>query len=638
MAKLKATVRSLRLFSIQNKLILPYAFLTILLAMIGTFIITRLVVASEIERFHNAMVDSSRVANDGLVMQEKTQLDKLRPVVFSLGMSEAIAEKNADAIIEIMKPFLISSRIDLLTAVDTRGTEIITYGKLPGTYVPTYYSSHGTDFSKVEAIQKVLAGISDAQGDKYVEFLQLEKGPAFFTIAPVKGANNKIVGAMMVGTYLKDVLTLLKAQSLSEVIVFNLNGEKIDTTLTGDEAGFDKLLESVKTINQQETRFQPVDMNLYERPHQVGYSPLIIRSQKVGWIAVIKSREYLVNDSLNSRNLFIVLFTIGTIAVIVIGYLLAQNIARPILKLRMLSQAVAAGDLNQHIGLRRSDEIGDLSEAFDTMTLHLRERTDEAARLYAETLQRNRELAEINARLEAAQLALIQSEKLAAIGQLTAGIVHDVKNPFAVIMGMAEVLGDDEQLDESTRHGLKVIRESAVKGNNIVSDLLKFARQSKPEMRYMDLRETVQTAIRLTAYLTRKYEQAFELPNTPVMLTYDAQQIEQVLINLIHNAVQAMPRKGVLSIRLQQVDSTAYIAVQDTGCGIEPEHLKRIFDPFFTTKPEGEGTGLGLSVSYGIIANHHGKIDVDSVVGEGTTFTIVLPVQQPFLEEESPVT
>ena len=128
------------------------------------------------------------------------------------------------------------------------------------------------------------------------------------------------------------------------------------------------------------------------------------------------------------------------------------------------------------------------------MTLHLRERTEEAARLYAETLQRNHELAEINARLESTQLQLIQSEKLASIGHLTAGIVHDVKNPFAVIMGMAEVLADDDTLDEATRHGLKIIRESAIKGNTIVSDLLKFSRQSQPEMRTLDLRETVQTS------------------------------------------------------------------------------------------------------------------------------------------------
>ncbi len=116
------------------------------------------------------------------------------------------------------------------------------------------------------------------------------------------------------------------------------------------------------------------------------------------------------------------------------------------------------------------------------------------------------------------------------------------------------------------------------------------------------------------------------------MVTYDAQQVEQVLINMIHNAIQAMPDGGNLQISLKQVDQTAQIGIQDTGSGISPEHLKRIFDPFFTTKKEGEGTGLGLSVSYGIIANHGGKIEVESELGKGTKFIIILPITQPSLD------
>jgi signal transduction histidine kinase len=111
-----------------------------------------------------------------------------------------------------------------------------------------------------------------------------------------------------------------------------------------------------------------------------------------------------------------------------------------------------------------------------------------------------------------------------------------------------------------------------------------------------------------------------------ILVSYDAQQIEQVLINLIHNAIQAMPNRGTLRVTLGQNDGTAAIMVEDTGTGIAPENMKRIFDPFFTTKPEGQGTGLGLSVSYGIIANHEGRIDVQSEVGKGTSFTISLPL------------
>jgi signal transduction histidine kinase len=112
-------------------------------------------------------------------------------------------------------------------------------------------------------------------------------------------------------------------------------------------------------------------------------------------------------------------------------------------------------------------------------------------------------------------------------------------------------------------------------------------------------------------------------------MTYDAQQIEQVLVNLIQNAIQAMPDGGTLRVSLSQADQAIALGVQDTGVGIPPENLTRIFDPFFTTKSAGEGTGLGLSVSYGIIARHHGQITVDSIIGQGTTFTILLPKQQP---------
>jgi len=114
-----------------------------------------------------------------------------------------------------------------------------------------------------------------------------------------------------------------------------------------------------------------------------------------------------------------------------------------------------------------------------------------------------------------------------------------------------------------------------------------------------------------------------------VQIVYDAQQIEQVLINLIQNAIQAMPNGGSLHVSMSHTDDAVAIAIQDTGTGIPPENVTRIFDPFFTTKPEGEGTGLGLSVSYGIVSHHRGRIDVESVVGQGTTFTILLPTRQP---------
>ncbi len=590
---------------------MPYLFLTLVMMAGGIFIITFLFVDTMGERFYNSLLEASRVANDGIVGYEKIQLDRLRFLVFADGMPQAVFDKDPEQIFDRMRPVLAESQVSLITATDTNGREIVTFARSQN----GYQRQQGVDFSGVSIVSKTLAGTTDAQGDKFAELLMLQQGPILFTSAPVRDDNQKLVGVMLVGTYLNDILVDLKKQSLAEhIILIDDQGGLIATDLSKQAEGFDTLVRIAAELGQG-TKTVPRDVSINRRPYSIAYSPLIIRGERIGWIGVINNREYQVSRAAQSRDLFIGLFAIGTLAIVVTGFLLARNIANPILRLRDMSQSVASGDLKQHIGLQRPDEIGELANAFDTMTAQLDERTQLAAQLHAETLQRNKELKEINERLEATQLQLIQSEKLASIGQLTAGIVHDVKNPFAVIMGMAEVLGDDEGLDEATRHGLKVIRESAVKGNTIVSDLLKFARQSKPEMRTLDIRETVQTSMRLTAYLTRRYNTTADLPQTSLMVTYDAQQVEQVLINMIHNAVQAMPNGGALHIGLQKVDETAQISIQDTGCGISPEHLQRIFDPFFTTKPEGEGTGLGLSVSYGIITNHRGKINVESEPG-----------------------
>lgn len=614
-----------RLSGMQFKLIFPYVLLTFILASIGIFIITRLVADSDRERFGNSLLEASAVANDGMVRAENSQLEKLRFLIFTEGMAQAIYDGNVVSVKNLMLPIFTNSSVDLITAIDINGKEIVTYGRDYSTN--TIHEQSGVDFSAIPIVQKVLRGEQDKMGDKFSEIVTLEPGAILFTSAPVRDSNNTIVGAMLVGTYLKRILNDLNEQVLADMVVVDLN-RKVVTTTGGIQQTDYPVLEGLVPTLSQTNKAVLQDVTISQRPSQIVYSPLMIRQAQVGWVGVIRNNMYIVTRTARSRDLFVLLFTFGTLAMIVIGYLLANNIARPLMKLRNLTQAVAAGDLNQSIEIKRADEIGELADAFNLMTHHLRERTEEASQLYDETLQRNRELAEINARLESTQQQLIQSEKLAAVGQLTAGIVHDVKNPFAVIMGMAEILVDDGDLDETMKHGLKVIRESAVKGNNIVSDLLKFSRQSQPEMQALDLRETVRTALRLTAYLTRRFTQQIEIPETPVVVLYDAQQIEQVLINMIQNAAQSMPNKGTLQISLENLGETARITIRDTGIGIPPEHVKRIFDPFFTTKAEGEGTGLGLSVSYGIIANHRGKIEVESKVGEGTTFRIILPINK----------
>jgi len=620
--------------SLRTKLIVPYALLTLVVAMVGIYIITRLVSGSFEERFGNQLVEASRVTADGVVRMEKKHLEDLRLLTFMEGVSGAIEDGNRESLQATFEGIAINNNIEMIAAIDDQGKGIITLTYDPEAGGTEFFT--GDDYSTFGWVQSALSGQFDEVGDKYAGLLDTQMGKFIFTIAPVRDADEKIVGALLTGSKIDTLLDELKLQALADILILNPEGSLVTTTLAEPEGGYGILEIDGESLRDAGLTSLNREMELYGRDYEVLYTPLIIRDAEAGFIGVVSSSEYIATALTTNRNTFSLIFTLGTGAVILLGYLLAQHVARPILQLRSMSQAVAGGDLERSSGLERSDEIGELANAFDIMTLRLRERTEEAARLYKEAIQRAKELEEMNARLQATQAQLIQSEKLASVGQLTAGIVHDVKNPLAVIKGLAEELSEEGDLDEFTVEGLETIRDSASKANTIVTDLLKFARQSTPEMQTRDMRATLESVFRLTEYLVRKGNVTLvpDLPPTSVMATYDPQQIEQVLINLVTNAVQAMPDGGTLDVSLKEDDDNLVITMRDSGVGIPEENVVRIFDPFFTTKPEGEGTGLGLSVSYGIVSRHRGRIEVESDVGIGTTFIVSLPLQTDSSDEQ----
>ena len=619
---------SKKLRGLRMQLIVPHVLLTLMIAMVGVFVVTRLVTSSIQERFVNQLFEASRVAADGIVRRERIHLEDLRLMAFTEGVSEAMASRDTQGLQNLLWPLMLNSKVEAVTAVDQQGQELLTLVRDPET--GEYITLQGRDFSQLDLVVKVLDGDSDGVGDKFVAIVDTTFGPYMFTSAPIRTADGQLIGTLMLGVRLETLLAELKAQSLADIVLADLNGKVVVATLVEPEEGYGALEMDPSEVSDPDLSMTR-ELSLYNRDFQAVYAPLVLRQHTIGVLGVVLPSNYLLSTGATSRTMFSLIFSLGTVAIIVVGYRLSESIARPILRLRSISQAVAAGDLDQSTGLRRTDEIGELAYAFDSMTLRLRERTAEAARLYDESGQRNQELAEINARLQDTQAQLIQSEKLGAVGQLTAGIVHDVKNPLAVIKGLAEELDEEIGADATIGERLNTIRSSAARANTIVTDLLKFARQSTPELKTRDMRETIETALRMTEYLARKggIEVVADLPAIPVMSTYDAQQIEQVLINLIQNAIQAMPDGGTLRINLSQAEGALAISVQDSGFGIGPDSLKRIFDPFFTTKPEGEGTGLGLSVSYGIVTRHGGRIEVESAPGAGTIFTISLSAELP---------
>ncbi|HKO96066.1 MAG TPA: ATP-binding protein [Pyrinomonadaceae bacterium] len=241
---------------------------------------------------------------------------------------------------------------------------------------------------------------------------------------------------------------------------------------------------------------------------------------------------------------------------------------------------------------------------------------------------------DISARVEANR-AVARAEKLAAVGRLAAGVVHEINNPLATISACAESLesrlkeGAFAESDalEDFREYLGLIRSEAFRCKSITNGLLDFSRTRTAEHSTLNLVDVISSATRLLAHQQRGGGINFQenIPDDLPPVSGDPGQLQQVIIALSTNAVDAMPDGGVLSISAESNGSQVLVSIRDTGIGIPPEHLTKIFEPFFTTKEVGKGTGLGLAVCYGILTEHGGSLDVQSAVGIGTTFTISLP-------------
>ncbi|WP_022853626.1 c-type heme family protein [Thermodesulfatator atlanticus] len=227
---------------------------------------------------------------------------------------------------------------------------------------------------------------------------------------------------------------------------------------------------------------------------------------------------------------------------------------------------------------------------------------------------------------------IITTEKLAAVGQLAAGLAHEINNSLSVIKCYANLLTKVNNLDEQAQKDLEIIKKHVKLSQDILQNLLNFSRPAEYKKAYVNVNEIIEEVVSVFASRFKKRSISLVLdlsPEAPALFL-DRDKIKQVFMNMILNAVQAIERDGLIEIKtiFNKARQEVVIKIRDTGSGIPETIIDKIFDPFFTTKAPGEGTGLGLSVSYGIVKDHDGKIFVESKVGEGTTFTIVFPVNE----------
>ena len=333
------------------------------------------------------------------------------------------------------------------------------------------------------------------------------------------------------------------------------------------------------------------------------------------------------------------LFEVGIGAAFVILFT-RRFVATPIQGLIAGTKAVSAMDLDQPIDIgnaRGTQELDELVDSFNRM----RERLKLAVAELNDMQQTLEEKVEVRTQqLKVAQRKLIQSERLATLGQLAASVAHEINNPVSGVLNLSMLLerlmangGYPPGREAEFRKYLGLISTETARVGRIVSDLLAFSRRSKPQRAPADLNKLVRTTIGLADHKLKliSAEVVLDLQENLPLVECDSSQIQQVILNLVLNGAQAMqPRGGgKLTIRTRVIpqEECAELCVQDTGEGIAPENLSKIFDPFFTTKAEGKGVGLGLAVLYGIVKAHEGEVEVVSQRNQGTTFTVTLPLK-----------
>ncbi len=441
-------------------------------------------------------------------------------------------------------------------------------------------------------------------------------GLALTGVYPLHAPDQKILGAALSVYLFNNDFTLVdrikEVAGIDTVTIFfgDLRVATNVMTEQGKRAVGTRISEAVRTVVLSEGKDYVGRAYVVNEWFITRYAPLRDSRNNVVGSLYVGAREspflHLVHN-INKRmgmNALVCILLAGVIALPI-----ARFISRPIDNLVKANERLAQGDMDVRVHAPGKGELDVLGQSFNHMV---------------NTLHRTQE-------------ELLNKEKLASMGQLAAGIAHQINNPLGSILLFADTLHREAGEEDRRREDLKMIVQETLRCKKIVSDLLNFARQQDVLAQECDVHDILQQAISSVSH-QQGFAQVQIVQNFASDLPHiqaDPFQLVQVFVNLLNNSTEAMPQGGTVTIETRRThhQQAVEIAVTDTGGGIPEENLGKLFNPFFTTKPLGKGTGLGLSIVYGIIKMHRGQIFVKSQLGKGATFTIILPVMLSKQEE-----
>lgn len=434
-------------------------------------------------------------------------------------------------------------------------------------------------------------------------------GLALTGVAPLLDQEGQVIGAALAAYLFNNDFTLvdrIKQVAGVDTVTIFFGDLRVSTnvmTEAGERAVGTRVSQEVYDVVLEQGRDYVGQAFVVNQNYITRYAPLQDhRGQVVGslYVGARESTFRALLEAFNERVALIGLLSLALAGVIAMP--ISRLITRPIGRLVEATQKLAAGDMQVRVEAQGQGELAALAHSFNGMV---------------ETLNRT-------------QQELLHKEKLASMGQLAAGVAHEINNPLGTILLFADILYKEMPENDERRADLRRIIDEARRCKTIVADLLNFARQQEVLTQETDLGQLLERAIDAVQHQPSfggvRIQRCFD-SHVPT-IEADPEQLQQVFVNLLNNAAEAMPHGGTITLTTSLVDgNTVQVEVADTGFGIPQESLGKLYTPFFTTKSPGSGTGLGLSIVYGIIKMHRGQIGVESEVGRGTAFTVTLPMR-----------
>jgi len=657
-----SVISFLKIFSLRVRISLVYVVIVgtggLITSFVGSRIVSSTILNQAKSKVHHDM-DTARM----VYLQQLAEIkEAVHLAFFNRVIPAEINPNERKKLTDHLDKIRIEYGLDFLTLTDETGHSIVrapqqeNIGDDVTWLAPVRYALRGNSVSSTEIfpqlalkkenellVEKALIDIIPTEKAKPILETEMTSGMVLLGATPVKFDRHRKWGVLYGGVLLNKNFSIVDRTfqivyqgekyndlNVGSVTIF-LGDLRIATTIInrmGNRAVGTRVSEEVRRAVLEEGKSWSDRAFVVDYWYLSDYEPICNLENKIIGILYVGQLETAYIAIRNKVIFtFFIIATIGFVVIILISYFITRSITKPLSEMVRVADSIANGDLDHTIKINSRDEIAQLAVAFNRMLFSLKKMQAELKEwgntLELKVKKRTEELA-------AMQTTLLQSQRLASLGKLAAGIAHEINNPLGGILVLSSLVLEELKEDDPHRENLNEVIKQTMRCRDIVKGLLQFSRQEEGKTEYVNVNHVLKNTLSLiekqALFHNIKVSKLFaeEIP----LILGDSSQLQQVFMNVILNAVQAMKESGDLTINTyhEKKNDMVTVEITDTGSGIPEQFLDRIFDPFFTTKEVGEGTGLGLAIAYGIISKHRGRMTVKSKVNVGTTFTIKIPV------------